>query len=285
MRKIWRELQSGCEWVVDADLKNFFGTVDHDKLITLVAQRVSDGRVLGLIRAMLEAGCMAEDAFQPTTEGTPQGGIVSPLLSNVLLTPFDWEMRERGYRLTRYADDWLVTCRSRKEAEQVLAEAKKILTKLGVTLNEQKTRIVHITEGFEFLGYKVKRGNRKLRLPAHKIRTGAQRYSHYVYPTQKAIDRFKEQIRKLTRRKAGISVQQLIEDINPVIRGWGQYYCKAHVRGLFNRLSRWIVQRIWSYRFKRWRCAGYRELPQRRLYGKMGLVNLVSLIPSIASRR
>ena len=120
------------------------------------------------------------------------------------------------------------------------------------TLNEQKTRIVHITEGFEFLGYKVKRGRRRLRLPAHKIRTGVQRYSHYVYPKQKAIDRFKDQIRKRTRRKAGIAVQQLIEDINPVIRGWGQYYCKAHVRGLFNRLSRWIVQRIWSYRFKRW---------------------------------
>jgi len=285
MRKIWRELQSGCEWVVDADLKDFFGTVDHDKLITLVAQRVSDGRVLGLIRAMLEAGSMADDAYQPTTEGTPQGGIVSPLLSNVLLTPFDWEMRERGYQLTRYADDWVVTCRSRKEAEQALAEAKKILTKLGVTLNEQKTRIVHITEGFEYLGYKVKRGNRQMRLPAHKIRTGVQRYSHYVYPTQKAIDRFKDQIRKRTRRKAGISVQQLIDDINPVICGWGQYYCKAHVRKLFNRLSRWIVQRIWSYRFKRWRCVGYRELPERKLYGEMGLVNLVQLIPSIVSPR
>ena len=284
MRKIWRELQDGSEWVVDADLENFFGTVDHDTLITLVAQRVSDGRVLGLIRAMLEAGCMAEDGYRPTTEGTPQGGTVSPLLSNVLLTPFDWEMRERGYQLTRYADDWVVTCRSRTEAEQVLAEARTILTKLGVTLNEQKTRIVHITEGFEFLGYKVKRGHRKLRLPAHRIRSGVQQYSHYVYPTQKAIDRFKDQIRKRTRRKAGISVQQLIDDINPVIRGWGQYYCKAHVRGLFNRLSRWIVQRIWSYRFKRWRCAGYRELPERKLYGEMGLVNLTQLIPSLAPR-
>ncbi len=285
MRKIWRELQSGCEWVVDADLKNFFGTVDHDKLITLVAQRVSDGRVLRLIRAMLEAGCMADGAYQPTTEGTPQGGTVSPLLSNVPLTPFDREMRKRGYQLTRYADDWVVTCRTRQEGEQALAEAKKILMKLGVVLNEQKTRIVHVTRGFEFLGYKVKRGNRKLRLPAHKRRSGVQQYGLYAYPTQKAIDRFKDQIRKRTRRKAGVSVQQLIDDINPVIRGWGQYYCKAHVRGLFNRLSRWIVQRIWSYRFKRWRCTGYRELPERKLYREMGLVNLVHLIPSIAPRR
>jgi hypothetical protein len=111
-----------------------------------------------------------------------------------------------------------------------------------------------------------------------------QPYSLYAYPTQKAIDRFKEQIRKRTRRRAAVSIPQLIEDINPVIRGWGQYYCKAHVRGLFNRLARWIVQRIWSYRFKRWRCKGYRELPERKLYGEMGLVHLVYLIPSVAPR-
>jgi group II intron reverse transcriptase/maturase len=284
MGKIWRELQAGDVWVVDADLKNFFGTVQHGKLIALVAQCVSDGRVLRLIRAMLESGCMADGAYQPTTEGTPQGGVISPLLSNVLLTPFDREMRARGYRLTRYADDWVVTCRTRGEAEQALVEAEKILAELGVVLNEQKTRIVHVTQGFEFLGYKVKRGKRKLHLPAHKIRSGTQPYSLYVYPTQKSIDRFKEQIRKRTRRKAGVTVQQLIEDINPIIRGWGQYYCKAHVRGLFNRLARWIVQRLWSYRFKRWRCQGYLELPERKLYGELGLVNLVYLIPSLALR-
>ena len=284
MGKIWRELQDGCEWVVDADLKNFFGTVDHDRLITLVAQRVSDGRVLQLIETMLKAGCLADGVYQPTTEGTPQGGVVSPLLSNVLLTPFDWEMRARGYRLTRYADDWVVTCRTRQEAGQALEEAKKLLTELGVILNEQKTRIVHVSQGFEFLGYKIKRGTRKLHLPANKIRSGTQPYSLYAYPTQKALDRFKEQIRQRTRRRAGVTVQQLIEDINPVIRGWGQYYCKAHVRGLFNRLARWIVQRLWSYRYKRWRCQGYRELPGSKLYGEMGLVNLVHLIPSLASR-
>ena len=284
MGKIWRERQDGCEWVVYADLKNFFGTVDHDRLITLVAQRVSDGRVLQLIEAMLKAGCLADGAYQPTTEGTPQGGVVSPLLSNVLLTPFDWEMRARGYRLTRYADDWVVTCRTRQEAEQALEEAKKLLAELGVTLNEQKTRIVHVSQGFEFLGYKIKRGKRELHLPVHKIRSGTQPYSLYAYPTQKAIDRFKEQIRQRTRRRAGVTVQQLIDDINPVIRGWGQYYCKAHVRGLFNRLARWIVQRLWSYRFKRWRCQGYRELPGSTLYGEMGLVNLVHLIPSLALR-
>jgi RNA-directed DNA polymerase len=105
LRKIWKELDAGAAWIVDADLKDFFGSADHEKLLTLVAQRISDGRVLRLIRGMLKAGALADGQRLPTEQGTPQGGIVSPLLSNILLTPFDREMRRRGYRLTRYADD------------------------------------------------------------------------------------------------------------------------------------------------------------------------------------
>lgn len=105
MRKVWKEIQSGREWIVDADLKDFFGSVDHTKLLTLVAQRVADGRVLRLIEAMLKAGSYGKGRLFPTERGTPQGGVVSPLLSNVLLTPFDQEMRRKGYQLTRYADD------------------------------------------------------------------------------------------------------------------------------------------------------------------------------------
>ena len=118
LRKIWKEIESGSEWIVDADLKDFFGSVDHEKLLTLVAQRVSDGRVLRLIEAMLKAGSLSTAGDCPPSEqGTPQGGVVSPLLSNILLTPFDREMRERGYRLTRYADDWVVTCRDSEAGE------------------------------------------------------------------------------------------------------------------------------------------------------------------------
>jgi len=128
LRKIWKELQAGNEWIVDADLKDFFGSVDHEKLLALVNQRVSDGRVLRLIRQMLEAGCMAEGQRLATEQGVPQGGVVSPLLSNVLLTPFDREMRHRGCQLTRYADDWVVTCRTRREAEQALSGAVPLET-------------------------------------------------------------------------------------------------------------------------------------------------------------
>ena len=284
LRKIWKELNAGAEWIVDADLKDFFGSVDHDKLLTLVAQRVSDGRVLRLIGGMLKAGVLADGQRLPTEQGTPQGGIVSPLLSNILLTPFDREMRRRGYRLTRYADDWVVTCHTRAEAQRALAEATALLKTLGVTLNAEKTRIVHVQVGFEFLGYKIKRGTRPLRLAPSKIRSGLRSGDLYAYPRQKSIQHFKEQIRQRTRRTAPVSTPILVAQLNPIIRGWGLYYHKAHVRKLFSQLDRWILHRLWSQRFKRWRCWGWKRLPQRHLYGALGLVRLIALIPSIRLR-
>lgn len=284
LRKVWKEIKGGREWIVDADLKDFFGSVDHDKLLALVAQRVADGRVLRLIEAMLKAGSYGQGRLFPSKRGTPQGGVVSPLLSNILLTPFDWEMRRRGYQLTRYADDWVVTCKSAAEARAAIAAAQRILTALGVQLHPQKTRVVHVRHGFEFLGYKIKRG-RQLSLPAAKIRSGAQPGGLYAFPREKSVQRFMDQVRQRTQRRVPLNTQELIDWINPVLRGWGNYFKRAHVRKIFNRLDRWIVRRIWSHRFKRWRCAGWKWLPSAKLYGEMGLVNLVGLIPSIASQR
>jgi RNA-directed DNA polymerase len=285
LRKMWREIEAGAEWIVDADLKDYFGTIDHEKLVTLVAQRVADGRVLTLIEQMLTAGYMEKGRKFPTPHGTPQGGVVSPLLSNILLTPFDREMRRRGYQLTRYADDWAVTCRSRREAAVALRCAEKILATLGVRLNVQKTRIVHVRQGFTFLGYLIKRGQRALSLPAAKITSGARRGGLYAYPTQKSVDRFKDEVRRKTRRRIPLCTAQVIRELNPLIRGWGEYYKRAHVRRLFNRLDRWVVRRLWSHRYQRWRCAGWKMLPTRRLRGELGLVGLIGLIPSLASRR
>jgi group II intron reverse transcriptase/maturase len=282
LRKIWKEIQEeGREWIVDADLKDFFGSVDHEKLLTLVAQRVADGRVLRLVRAMLKAGSYGKGRLFPSERGTPQGGVISPLLSNILLTPFDQEMRRRGYRLTRYADDWVVTCTSAEEARAAVAAALRILSELGVQLHPQKTRIVHVRQGFEFLGYKIKRG-KQLRLPPGKIRSGAQSGALYAYPREKSIRHFMDQVRQLTKRRVPLTTKELIEELNPVVRGWGHHYKRAHVRKLFNRLNRWIVQRIRSHRFRRWRNGGWRQLPESKLYGEYGLVNLVRLIPSLA---
>src|SRR5712691_9907386 len=220
LRKVWKEIKSGSEWIVDADLKDFFGSVDHEKLLTLVAQRVADGRVLRLIEAMLKAASYGKGRLFPTERGTPQGGVVSPLLSNILLTPFDREMRRKGYRLTRYADDWVVTCSSAAEARAALTAATRILETLGVRINPQKTRIVHVNHGFEFLGFKIKRG-RQLRLPPAKIRSEARSGALYAYPREKSVQHFKDQIRALTRRRAPVRTPELIQQIKPVVRGWG----------------------------------------------------------------
>ncbi len=284
LRKIWREIEAGAEWIVDADLKDYFGSVDHEKLMTLIAQRVADGRVLTLIEQMLTAGYMEQGHLFPTPQGTPQGGVVSPMLSNILLTPFDWEMRRHGYQLTRYADDWAVTCRSRREAEAALRCAEKVLATLGVRLNLQKTRIVHVRQGFAFLGYKIKRGSRAMYLPAAKIVSGARRGDLYAYPTQKSVDRFRETIRRKTRRRIPLHTVELTHELNPVIRGWGEYYKRAHVRRLFHQLDCWVVRRLWSHHYRRWRCAGWKRFPTQRLRGELGLISLVSLIPSLRHR-
>ena len=284
LKKVWKEIQSGSEWIVDADLKDFFGSVDHEKLLTLVAQRVSDGRVLALLRAMLKAGRYGQGQLFPTERGTPQGGVVSPLLSNILLTPFDQEMRRRGYQLTRYADDWVVTCRSAAEARAAIQAARQILEQLGVQLHPQKTRVVQIQHGFEFLGYKIKRASRRLRLPAQQLSSHVTSGGLYAMPREKSIRRFMDQVRALSKRSVPLTTQELIEALNPVIRGWGHYYKRAHVRGLFHRLDGWIVRRLWSHRCKRWANRGWKQLPSAKLYGEYGLVNLIQLIPSIAAR-
>jgi group II intron reverse transcriptase/maturase len=285
LRKIWKEIQSGSEWIVDADLRDFFGSVDHEKLLTLVAQRVADGRVLRLIQAMLKAGSHGKGQLFPTERGTPQGGVVSPVLSNVLLTPFDREMRLRGYQLTRYADDWVITCKSAAEARAAVDAAGRILKQLGVELHPQKTRIVHVQVGFEFLGYIIKRGKRKLRLPESQIRSRARQGALYAYPKAKSIRRFMDQVRQRTQRTSSLKTKELIVELNPLLRGWGEYYKRAHVRQLFNRLDRWIICRIWAHRCKHWRNAGWHPLPRRKLYGECGLVNLVGLIPTLASQK
>ena len=284
LRKVWKEIKSGRQWIVDADLKDFFGSVDHGKLLALVAQRIADGRVLRLIEAMLKAGSYGQGRLFPSERGTPQGGVVSPVLSNILLTPFDWEMRQRGYRLTRFADDWVVTCGTAAEARAAVAAAQKVLHELGVQLHPQKTRIVHVRHGFEFLGYKIKQGGRPLQLSPSKIRSGTQAGALYAYPKEKSVRRFMDQVRQRTKRCIPLKTKELIEQLNPLLRGWGHYYKRAHVRKLFNRLDRWIVRRLWSHRFKHWRCAGWKALPAAKLYGELGLVNLIGLIPSMVSQ-
>jgi group II intron reverse transcriptase/maturase len=274
MRRIWGQMQAGGRWIVDADIADFFGTISHDRLVALVAQRVADGKVLSLVRQILMAGVLRDGVYESTIAGTPQGGVISPLLSNIYLHVFDEQMQRVGFHLTRYADGWLCVCRTREEAERALASARAVLEgQLGLRIHPEKTRIVHVSQGFEFLGYKIGLG-RGLRFKPGGI-------GLYAIPRQRSVDRFKDKVRALTRRRIAVPLEELIHVLNPVIRGWGMYYRRANVRRLFNRLNRWIVRRIWGWRFKRWRNAGWRTLPETRLYGEYGLVNLLQLIPSM----
>jgi RNA-directed DNA polymerase len=282
MRKVWKELTSGASWLVDADLRAFFDTISQEQLIDLIAEEISDGRVLQLVRDMLRAGVWEEGRWTPTETGVPQGGVASPLWSNIYLTPFDRWMTAQGFQLTRWADDFVVVCRTKAEAQRALACAERFLREeLCVALHPQKTRIVHVRQGFEFLGYKIKRGQ-GLRLPAQKRRSTANPHGLYAIPRPKSVKRFQERIRNLTRRKAPITLQEVIDRINPVIRGWGTYYRKAHVRGLFNRLDRWIERRIYSFLAKRWRNVIWRKYP--KLIEEYGLVRLTHLIPGLVQR-
>jgi RNA-directed DNA polymerase len=281
MRKVWRELNEGNVWIVDADLRQFFDTIDQEQLIDLIAEEISDGRVLPLVRDMLRAGVMEGGGWKPTLSGVPQGGVASPLWSNIFLTPFDRQMTAEGFRLTRWADDFVVLCQTREEAQRALAVAERFLREAwGVELHPQKTRVVHVSQGFEFLGYKVKQGAGH-RLSAHKRRGRSNPQNLYAIPREKSVKRFLEQIRALTQRKVPIRLRELIERINPVIRGWGHVSRKADVRRLFHRLDRWIEPRIDSCLAKRWRNPMWRRYPTRRLIAEFGLVRLTHLIPGL----
>jgi len=256
----------------------------HASSLVLLNQRISDGRVLDLIKRIFKAGGMFKGKRFTTEQGVCQGGGLSTLMSNILLTPFDKEMKRRGYSVTRFADDWLATCNTRVETQAVLKVATKILKTLGVELHKEKTRVVHVCNGFEFLGYKIKRGSKPLKLSSHQIKSGTKQGALYAYPREKSIMHFKQQIRNHTRRRVPLTTQELIGKINPIIRGWGNYFGKAHVRKLFHHLDRWIIRRIWSHRCKRWRNCGWRTLPANKLYGELKLIRLVQLIPSLATK-
>ena len=222
----------GHEWVVDADIKAFFDTVNHEKLIDAVAERISDGRVLRLIRAFLEANVMEEGQERAKNIiGTPQGGVISPLLANIYLHYFDERMAELGYEVVRYADDFLVLCGSEEEAEEAISHVKEILEELELTLHPQKTKIKNFSEGIDFLGFTV--------YVSHKV------------PQKEAVRKYKEAVRRATRRNLPINLEMVIQGLNPVVIGWGNYFKIANVNWLYKGLDGWTRMRLRAFKEKR----------------------------------
>lgn len=232
LRRVSELLQAGYTEVVDADLRSYYDTIPRPALLERVKTKVSDGRVLDLVTAYLEQEVLEGLESWTPEEGTPQGAVISPLLSNLYLDPLDHHMAKRGYEMVRYADDFVVLCRSRDEAERALAEVQEWTATAGLQLHPDKTRIVDATQpgGFDFLGYHFERGRH--------------------WPSKKSLNKHKDAIRHQTRRTNGKSLQEIIKKVNQVRRGWFEYF-KHSYRTTFEPLDKWTRMRLRSILRKR----------------------------------
>jgi RNA-directed DNA polymerase len=219
-------IRRGDRWVAEFDIVGFFDHLRHPRLLREVAKEVDDPEVIGLIRRWLTAGVLTDGGLIASQAGTPQGGVISPLLANIYLHRLDVEVRAAGFRLIRYADDFVILTERRVEAQAADALVRHVLADMGLQVAEAKSGVKRASEGFEFLGFSV--------------------VGRYLRPRPKALNAFKVRVRSLTRRQAPVSLHQMIKDLNPVLRGWGNYFALGDVVSLFEDLDSWIRMRLRS---------------------------------------
>jgi RNA-directed DNA polymerase len=239
-------LGAGYSCVVDLDLEQFFDRVNHDQLMSWVRKRVSDRRVLRLIDRYLKAGALTSEGLEVTPEGTPQGGPISPLLANLLLDGLDKELESRGHRFVRYADDCNIYVRSVRAGERVLASVTRFLEgRLKLSVNQAKSTVDRPWRrtflGFSFTAQKPNR----------------------LTVSQKALKRFKDEIRRLAQRTRGVSLQVVVRDVREYLVGWHGYFGLAEAKSAFKELGSWVRRRLRCYLWKQWGRRGYREILQR----------------------
>lgn len=227
LRRVDALLEKGHHYVVDADLKSYFDTIPHNRLMARIEEKVSDGRVLNLIRSYLKQRVMDSLKDWTPEAGTPQGAVISPLLSNIYLDSLDHQMAEQGYEMTRYADDFVIQCQSLEEAEQALAMVREWVAQAGLQLHPEKTKIVDAAQrgGFDFLGYHFERGKK--------------------WPRRKSMTKFREAIRKETKRNNGKCLNAIIARLNPKLRGWFGYF-KHSGQQTFKDVDGWVRGRLRS---------------------------------------
>ena len=268
----------GRNWVVDADISAYFDSIDKGKLMLMVEARISDRKVLKWLRQWLDAGLFEDGTVRETLAGTPQGGVISPLLANIYLHVLDRHWHERCSHLgvlVRYADDFVVLCRTELAAQEALREVRTVLDGLGLTLHPDKTRVANLTNGaddFVFLGMT----HRKRR----SIQRRPDRYYMNRWPSPKAEKKVRDRVHALTdvRGTAGKDVRELIaKDLNPVLRGWGNYFSKGNPSQVFRDLDQYVARRLKRWM---WRRGGQRtrfwfsKWPMQRLHGELGLHRL-----------
>jgi RNA-directed DNA polymerase len=249
-----QHIAAGYRWVVDLDLEKFFDRVGHDKLMAKIAERVSDKRLLKLIRAFLRAGVMENGLVSPLDEGTPQGGPLSPLLSNLVLDEFDRELERRGHRFARYADDSNIYVRSRRAGERVMKSVTRFIhTKLKLQVNQSKSAVAEPWER-KFLGFSF---------------TSSASPKRRIAP--KAVKRFKERVRELTRRTRGISIDRMAKELTLYLRGWIGYFGKCQTPTVLQSLEEWTRRRLRSVIWKQWKRGPtrYVELRKRGVNAKL----------------
>ena len=226
LRRVDELLKAGYVHVVDADLKSYFDTIPKDRLMALVAGKVADGRVLALVEAFLGQSVLEDTREWVPEQGTPQGAVISPLLSNIYLDPLDHLMAGQGFEMVRYADDFVVLCRTPQEAAEALAVVQGWTARAGLTLHPEKTKLVHAwNDGFDFLGYHFERGRR--------------------WPRKKSLEKLKDTIRAKTRRTVGHGLARVIADVNPTLRGWYGYFQHSH-HPTFRMIDGWVRRRLRS---------------------------------------
>jgi RNA-directed DNA polymerase len=252
--------KQGFRTVVDVDFKSYFDTLDHEVLMAKVKERVTDGSILKLIRSWLTAGVMSDGNLRYQVTGTPQGGVISPLLANIYLHSLDQALTNWGYKVVRYADDMVILCENANKAKTALGLLKQVAEgELRLTLHPEKTRLTTFGKGFDFLGFTFKRQHRVAR--------------------KRAIEKFKEKVKLLTPRQTHHTITEVVAELSPVIRGWGNYFKHGHMRTRFDSLDQWIRMRIRSIWLKRRAHRSHKAssaLPNQRL-ADLGLVSLLTL--------
>lgn len=249
--------EEGYRVIVDADIHGFFDNLIHQIIMQAVAERVADGNILRLVEKFLTSGVMDNGIFKPTTIGTPQGGVVSPLLANIVLNHLDWQLHGAGLRFVRYADDFVVLCQTPDQAKEALAFVQQVLEgRLKLQLSREKTKVTSLGKGYQFLGFSIRSHSRRMR--------------------PKSVKKFKDKIRELTSRKANLDAAR-IEQLNRVIRGTAQYFATDFFTGreVFHKLDSWIRMRLRCMKTKRKSTNDNRKI-RNKVFDRLGLLTLES---------